>query len=72
MDEKSDDEKGQDNLNLPIISTLPELLQTGEQEEGWSPRSTRVPNLHACLIQMSDDFDEALPDSFWLGEEDAA
>lgn len=31
--------------------------------------SMRTPGLHQGAIQMSDDFDEPLPDSFWLGEE---
>jgi len=71
LDEESEVEQGQDNLKVPITSTLLESLSAGQQEEGWLPRSTRVPNLHAGLIQMSDDFDDPLPDSFWLGEEDA-
>lgn len=46
--------------------------QNAETEVGaWSPHSTRIPNLHAGLIYMSDDFDDPLPDSFWLGEEDS-
>jgi hypothetical protein len=28
----------------------------------------RVPNLHQGKIWMSDDFNEPLDDSFWLGE----
>lgn len=28
----------------------------------------RTPGLHAGAIQMSEDFDEPLPDSFWFGE----
>ena len=29
----------------------------------------RVAGLHAGLTWISDDFDDPLPDSFWLGEE---
>jgi hypothetical protein len=29
----------------------------------------RIFDLHAGKIRMSDDFDQELPDSFWLGEE---
>ena len=29
--------------------------------------SPRIPGLHSGAIQMSDDFDEPLPDDFWLG-----
>lgn len=28
----------------------------------------RVPDLHRGQVWMSDDFDEPLPDEFWLGE----
>ncbi len=38
-------------------------------EDKWLPFSMRIPNLHAGLIQISDDFDDPLPDSFWLGED---
>jgi len=30
----------------------------------------RIPGLHAGTVWMSDDFDEPLPDEFWLGEAD--
>jgi len=29
----------------------------------------RIADLHPGSFTMSDDFNEALPDSFWLGEE---
>lgn len=32
--------------------------------------SQRIPNLEQGKIIMSDDFNEPLPDSFWLGVED--
>ncbi len=32
--------------------------------------SKRIPNLHKGSFVVSDDFDEPLPDSFWLGEEE--
>ncbi|PSF34540.1 toxin-antitoxin (TA) system antitoxin [Aphanothece hegewaldii CCALA 016] len=31
--------------------------------------SPRIPDLHPNAIIMSEDFDEPLPDEFWLGEE---
>ncbi|SKB06027.1 hypothetical protein SAMN02745166_04403 [Prosthecobacter debontii] len=49
--------------------------------EGWMVNVSIVPTepkplraafpfgLHAGMITMSDDFNEPLPDSFWLGEE---
>lgn len=30
----------------------------------------RTPGLHPGAFVMSDDFDDPLPDSFWLGEEE--
>jgi antitoxin (DNA-binding transcriptional repressor) of toxin-antitoxin stability system len=33
------------------------------------PPSPRVPGLHEGSIWMSDDFDDPLPDEFWLGED---
>lgn len=33
------------------------------------PGRARVPNLNAGSVWMSPDFDEPLPDSFWLGSE---
>ena len=32
-------------------------------------RGERIPDLHPGSFTMSDDFNEELPDSFWLGEE---
>jgi len=29
----------------------------------------RIPGLHPGAIWVSDDFDEPLPDEFWLGEQ---
>ncbi len=34
-----------------------------------SPITPRVAGLHQGAIWMSDDFDEPLPDEFWLGKE---
>lgn len=31
-------------------------------------KSGRIPGLHAGTTWVSDDFDEPLPDEFWLGE----
>jgi hypothetical protein len=39
----------------------------GQIEREPAPKQSRVFNLHAGLIWMSDDFDAELPDSFWLG-----
>lgn len=61
-----------------------ELLQQGQQvhftKDGQlfasaSPfqaskkKKNRTPDLHRGMYVLSDDFDDPLPDSFWLGEE---
>lgn len=33
------------------------------------PPLSRTPGLHAGAIHTSDDFDESLPDEFWMGRE---
>ena len=35
----------------------------------WQTGQRRVPDLNKGEVWMSDDFDEPLPDDFWLGEE---
>ncbi len=44
------------NQTLTQLGTLPPLF------------TARVAGLHAGQIWMADDFDDPLPDSFWLGE----
>jgi len=43
----------------PVARLLPPLPAATE----------RVPGLHRGEAWISDDFDEPLPDSFWVGEE---
>lgn len=55
------------------------LLDDTELEEGQElkieivpkpePTKKRKPNMHPGYFVMSDDFDDPLPDSFWLGED---
>ena len=74
----------QQTVNLPqaILAKL-QLLPPAQQQQILDfaeflikkyNRSTvskqRVPDLHQGKIWMSDDFDEPLPDEFWLGEND--
>ena len=33
------------------------------------PAGERIANLHPGSIDVSEDFDEPLPDEFWLGDE---
>ena len=37
-------------------------------KKGTSSKKPRILNLHEGQVWMSEDFDEPLPDSFWLGE----
>lgn len=52
-----------------LMQQLP--LNTAEQpvRQGRSAMHQRVAGLHAGMAWMSDDFDEPLPDEFWLGTE---
>ena len=45
--------------NTPLARLLPIAL---------SPKS-RIAGLHSGAIWTSDDFDEPLPEKFWMGEE---
>jgi predicted DNA-binding antitoxin AbrB/MazE fold protein len=50
-------------------------LQDGEQVEiiitpVENDKLGRIANLHPGAMQMSDDFDDPLPDSFWRGEDE--
>ena len=44
--------------NIPLARLMPA-----------EPVVRRTAGLHEGAIQISDDFDAPLPDSFWLGEE---
>ncbi len=44
--------------------TLVEVTQ-----DAAANQKPRIAGLHAGMGWMSDDFDDELPDSFWLGEE---
>lgn len=46
-----------------------QLLDQIEQAEERPRLKPRTPGLGKGLIEMSDDFNDPLPDSFWLGEE---
>jgi hypothetical protein len=44
-----------------LVDALAEAPTTEQME--------RIPGLHAGTTWVSDDFDDPLPDEFWLGEE---
>lgn len=53
-------------IRLALDNELPveTLNQSPEQE-----LPPRIPDLHAGAIWTSDDFDDPLPDEFWLGDD---
>ncbi len=60
--------------NRQIHLQLPETVSAHRakviimfEDELSSEKTNRVLGLHSGQIEMSDDFDEPLPDSFWLG-----
>lgn len=71
LDEEVDTQP--DQTDLSPTATASAVAENAPVEIGtWLPNSTRIPNLHAGLIHMRDDFDAPLSDSFWLGEEEGA
>lgn len=73
------------DINQAQISQLVELAKAGQEiilaqddkpllrvtaiEVETSAPKRRIGNLHKGLVDISDDFDAPLPNSFWLGEE---
>ena len=58
-----------DQLNL--LTEFLDFLQFKENKPSTptQPLAKRKPGLHPNVFVMSDDFNDPLPDSFWLGEE---
>lgn len=70
------------NQVQPQLAELLKLAQSGGEviiADGSTPvarliavtpttqNNTRIAGLHQGAIEMSDDFDQPLPDEFWLG-----
>jgi hypothetical protein len=51
-----------------LVPTQPDLEQNSHDGEPATRPPDRIMGLHAGTIWISDDFDEPLPDEFWLGE----
>ncbi len=45
------------------------FLKSTQVELDTALKENRVLGLHKGSMQMHDDFDDPLPDTFWLGEE---
>ena len=60
-------------LPEPQLKTLwdfVQFLQYTAQQTSPAPSVTqRIPGLDAGTTWLSDDFDDPLPDSFWLGDD---
>uniref|UniRef100_UPI00286EA6BF hypothetical protein n=1 Tax=Chamaesiphon sp. VAR_69_metabat_338 TaxID=2964704 RepID=UPI00286EA6BF len=56
-----------------LLSEVLEFVKSIKRQQPISIANTarqRIPNLEQGKIVMSDDFNEPLPDAFWLGVED--
>ena len=45
------------------------FLQSNQTNQAIEPQEKRVLGLHRGSMHMHDNFDDPLPDAFWLGEE---
>ena len=52
-----------------VAKALRNLDGAREAVEATPPTSKRRAGMHPGAMVMSDDFDEPLPNSFWLGED---
>jgi hypothetical protein len=52
---------------LEFIRSFPAPTSTGDSHQSASP--PRILGLNRGAMKMRADFDEPLPDEFWLGEE---
>ena len=56
----------------PLLIRVLELIQTAKSsssEMAVSSQELRMPGLHSGQVWMSEDFNDPLPDEFWLGED---
>ena len=58
-----------ETLSVDDKQRLLEYLQSQHVHEIVAEGTQRVLDLHRGAITMRDDFDDELPDSFWLGDE---
>ena len=52
-----------------VARALEELVAKEAAPESVLPKLPRVAGLHEGMIWMADDFNDPLPDEFWLGED---
>jgi ribosomal protein L7/L12 len=58
-----------DELSLAEIEELIEYLKVQRDLKEDKPKKPFILGLHPGAITITDDFNDPLPDSFWLGEE---
>ncbi len=51
-----------------VVVTVIEEPEQKNMSSFQASLSNRIPGLHKGVYFMSDDFDDPLPESFWLGE----
>lgn len=56
-------------LLLRVLSFI-RLVKGGDTLATDSFREPRIPGLHKGQVWMSEDFNDSLPDSFWLGDDE--
>lgn len=62
------DQNRQIHLQLPdTVSAHKAKVIVMYEDEPASDKPPRILGLHRGLIETGEDFDEPLPDSFWLG-----
>jgi hypothetical protein len=57
-----------ENTELLLIKDDRLVARLSSVKSAPSSPKPRIPGLHAGTTWVSDDFDEPLPDEFWLGE----
>lgn len=56
--------------HLPFLNGDEVQVRVESAAEMATPRTAFVFGLHTGLVTINEDFDGALPDSFWLGEDE--
>ncbi len=62
-------EKIPEPMQLSVLAFIQSLDGSATPDRYLSASSPRILGLNRGAMKMSDDFDELLPDEFWLGEE---
>jgi Protein of unknown function (DUF2281) len=62
-------EKIPEPMQLSVLAFIRSLDGSATPDHHPLERPPRILGLNRGALKMSDDFDEPLPDEFWLGEE---